>query len=304
MASAAYRYVPHPQPREEYYRPQRELVRVVYHSPSPPARYPRHVIPLTIPAADYDMLMRRRFGSHDCHCNNDQGRASSQHRRYDEQRRPASTPGPKRWVGHQRWRLASAEATDKGWATARELYEHSDCWDGATTSWHSAVDRRARARHHGTYDHHVDPGHVRQLAAVSPEEAACEEIKPRQLLCSASSTRSSSLSLRTSHSALRASHSALQSPRSTTPNWSQVGPPLRRMLGPSVASTARGSSSRGTAMGGAASLRERRQEAQERCYELGIASHGTVRQLEERLDAHQSGRDRAPNELRGRGHNW
>ena len=45
-------------------------------------------------------------------------------------------------------------------------------------------------------------------------------------------------------------------------------------------------------------------ELQEECYVLGVSSVGTRRALLERLDDHAMGNDRAPVELRGRGHNW
>jgi hypothetical protein len=45
-------------------------------------------------------------------------------------------------------------------------------------------------------------------------------------------------------------------------------------------------------------------ELQWRCYELELSSHGTKRQLLERLNAHLAGFDRAPTEMRGHGHAW
>ena len=41
-----------------------------------------------------------------------------------------------------------------------------------------------------------------------------------------------------------------------------------------------------------------------RCWQLGISSQGTTRELAERYMEHEVGRDRAPSELRGRGHAW
>jgi len=158
--------------------------------------------------------------------------------------------------GQQRWRLSSREASKSGWATARQMYEHDDWWRSAMSS--SAVsgnDRRARARHHGTYDARVEAGGISHLEAVSYGDTDAPLRRTKSNLADANSFHP--------NATLR-----LHEHRYGT--YDQRDLSVLQLL----------------------------------AHEYGIASTGTYRTLERRVLEHEAGIDRAPNEFRGRGHNW
>lgn len=176
---------------------------------------------------------------------------------------PEEPRGGRQHNGHQRWRPISREATQKGWASAHQLYGHDDWWRSSLSNAASGNDRRARARHHGTYDARVEAGGVSQLEPVSEPALRSETV-------------------------------------------GYGGPPLRRTRSDLAAANSFHPIATKRLHEHRYGTYDQRDLSvlQLRAHEYGLSAAGTFRTLEKRVLEHEAGLDRAPNEFRGRGHNW